>query len=264
MSPAAASAAVCAAAAGALLVRAPALLRPVRPRPWPRRAAPVALLVAGAAASVALLDGVRLVLVLIVGAASWAAAREVRRARRRVSADRRADLVLGLCDGLAADLRAGQPPVSAVTAAVEDWPELAPVAAAARLGADVPHAFRELSRQPGAAQLRVVAAAWHVGQRSGAGLADSLAAAADQVRAERSTSRTVATELAAAQATARLLAALPLGVLLLGSGLGGDPIGFLLGTAPGLACLGVGLSLEYAGLCWLARIGDQVTGRGRR
>lgn len=264
MSTAAVIAVACAAAAGALLVRAPTLLRAVSPRPGPRRAVPVALLVGGATASVALLDCVRLVLVLIVGAASWAVTREVRRARRRASADRRADLVLGLCDGLASDLRAGQPPVSAVAAAVEDWPELAPVAAAARLGADVPQALRELARRPGAAQLRVVAAAWHVGHRSGAGLADSLAAAADQLRAERSTSRTVANELAAAQATARLLAALPLGVLLLGSGLGGDPVGFLLGTPPGLVCLGAGLSLEYAGLCWLARIGDRVTGRGSR
>ena len=69
---------------------------------------------------------------------------------------------------------------------------------------------------------------------------------------------------AAAQATARLLAALPVGVLLLGNGLGGDPVGFLLDTPPGLVCLCAGLALEYAGLCWLAHIADQVTGRRRR
>jgi len=63
-------------------------------------------------------------------------------------------------------------------------------------------------------------------------------------------------------ATARLLAVLPLGVLLLGSGLGGDPIGFLLGTTPGLVCLCAGVALEYLGLRWLARIGDRVLGRG--
>jgi tight adherence protein B len=71
----------------------------------------------------------------------------------------------------------------------------------------------------------------------------------------------VTTELAAAQTTARLLAVLPLGVLLLGGGLGGDPLGFLLTTTPGLVCLCSGLALEYAGLLWLARIGEQVLGR---
>jgi tight adherence protein B len=200
----------------------------------------------------------------VVLAVAAAGTREVRRARGVASADRRADQVLGLCEGLASDLRAGQPPGSAVAAAGEDWPELAPVVAAAQLGADVPQALRELARRPGAAQLRVVAAAWQVGHRSGAGLADVLAVTADHLRAERATARTVATELAAAQATARLLSVLPLGVLLLGSGLGGDPVGFLLGTPAGLVCLCAGLSLEYAGLCWLAAIADHVTGRRRR
>jgi tight adherence protein B len=88
--------------------------------------------------------------------------------------------------------------------------------------------------------------------------------AADQVRADRATARAVATELAAAQATARLLAVLPLAVLLLGNGLGGDPVGFLLATPAGLVCLVAGLSLEYAGLAWLARIADQVSGRRPR
>ena len=82
-----------------------------------------------------------------------------------------------------------------------------------------------------------------------------------RVRADRATARVVATELASAQATARLLAVLPLAVLLLGNGLGGDPVGFLLGTPAGLVCLAAGLSLEYAGLVWLGRIADRVSGR---
>ena len=41
-------------------------------------------------------------------------------------------------------------------------------------------------------------------------------------------------------------------------------VGFLLDTPPGLVCLCAGLALEYAGLCWLAHIADQVTGRRRR
>ena len=62
----------------------------------------------------------------------------------------------------------------------------------------------------------------------------------------------VAAELAAAYATARMLAVLPLGVLLLGSGIGGDPVGFLTGSIPGLVCLALGLALSFAGLQWLA------------
>jgi tight adherence protein B len=85
--------------------------------------------------------------------------------------------------------------------------------------------------------------------------------AAQRLRDDRATARVVATEMAAAQATARLLAALPLAVLVLGRGLGGDPFGFLLDSAPGLVCLCTGLALEYAGLVWLGRIADRVVGR---
>jgi tight adherence protein B len=221
--------------------------------------------VLGAAAVVAtaivVLDGTQVVLTVVAIGVAAAAAREVARRRRVVAAERRADQVLAMCESVAADLRSGQPPMSALVSAADDWPELAPAATAAQLGANVPEVLRDLALRPGAAQLRVVAAAWQVAHRSGAGLAGSMAMAADRLRDERSTARVVATELAAAQATARLLAALPVGVLLLGSGLGGDPIGFLLGTAPGVVCLCAGLALEYAGLAWLARIADQVTGR---
>ena len=110
----------------------------------------------------------------------------------------------------------------------------------------------------------MVAAAWQVGHSTGAGLARALAMASERLRDDRATARVVATEMAAATATARLLAALPVAVVLLGNGLGGDPLGFLLRTTPGLVCLSLGLALEYAGLAWLARIADQVTGRHPR
>jgi len=224
----------------------------------------VAGVVVGVTTAVLLLPGHQVVLALVGLAVGAAVAREVSRRRRAAVADRRSDLVLVVCDGLAADLRAGQPPVAALEAAVLEWPELGPAASAARLGADVPATLRELAGRPGAGQLRTVAAAWQVAHRSGAGLASALAMAADRLREDRATARVVATEMAAAQATARLLAALPAGVLLLGDGLGGDPVGFLLDTTPGLVCLCSGLVLEYAGLCWLARITDQVSGRRAR
>jgi tight adherence protein B len=228
---------------------------------WSPGAVATVSLVGVSAAAVAFLDGTRVVVALMAAAGAGAASREVARRRRTAAADRRAEMVLVTCDALVADLRAGQPPVTALVAAADDWPELAPVAAAARLGAGVPASLRTLADRPGAAQLRVVAAAWQVGHRTGAGLAGALAMATEQLRADRATARVVATEMAAAQATARLLALLPVGVLLLGRSLGGDPVAFLLGTTAGLICLGTGLTLEYAGLVWLSRIADRVTGR---
>jgi len=254
-------AAVAAAFATALLLRGPT--RPA-PGPWRHLRPGVfpAVSVAGAGGAAAVGVGADRVVLGLVGVAVAAAVfHEVARRRRNAEAERRAEQVLVMCDGLAADLRAGQPPLSALLAAAEQWPELAPVASAAGLGAEVPTALRRLEDRPGAGQLRVVGAAWQVAHQSGAGLAGALAMAAQRLREDRATARVLATEMAAAQATARLLAVLPLAVLVLGSGLGGDPVGFLLDSTPGLVCLCLGLALEYAGLVWLARIADQVPGR---
>jgi tight adherence protein B len=251
---------ILAGSAAMLLVRGSPRLRATGGRvPRAMATASFAMVVGGLV--VGLLDGTHLVVGLIALAVVAAAGREVARRRRAVIADRRADQLLAACEGLAADLRAGQPPVTALAAAADDWPELAPVAAAARLDADVPAAFRALAGAPGAAQARVLAAAWQVAHRSGAGLAGSLGSAAAHLRADRATTRVVATEMAAARATARLLAVMPVGVLLLGNGLGGNPLRFLLESPPGLVCLGLGLGLEYAGLLWLGRIADHVLGR---
>jgi tight adherence protein B len=178
--------------------------------------------------------------------------RMLRRRRAVVEAQRRGDRVLGVCEAIASDLTAGQPPSAAL--------ERAPVAAAGRMGADVPSALRELATRPGAGQLRRVAATWQVAHDTGAGLASAMRSAGDAIRAERRTARLVATELAAAHATARMLAVLPVGVLLLGTGIGGDPVGFLLRSTPGLVVLTAGLALTFCGLAWLDRIAERVLG----
>jgi tight adherence protein B len=188
----------------------------------------------------------------------------VRLLRRRAAAreaDRTADRVLEVCDAMASDLAAGQPPLASLDRAADEWTELAPVAVGGRMGADVPSLLRELATRPGARQLATLAATWQVAQDTGSGLAAALGQAAESIRADRRTARLVASELAAAYATARMLAVLPLGVLVLGAGVGGDPVGFLVRTTPGLVCLGVGLALSYAGLVWLERIADRVVRR---
>ncbi len=86
--------------------------------------------------------------------------------------------------------------------------------------------------------------------------------AAAAIRADLRTARLVATELAAAHATARMLAVLPIGVLLLGIGVGGDPLGFLFAHARrAWWCSAAGLGLSFAGLAWLDRIADGVLRR---
>lgn len=219
---------------------------------------PLFLATAVLTGAVLVLDGRRLVLATVAVLVVLAVSQQVARARRRSQAEQRAGRVMALCEGLAADLQAGQPPLRALERAAREWPELAPVAGAARLGSDVPLVLRGLAAQPGADRLRVVAAAWQVAHRSGSGLAEAMSRAASAIRHDRAVRRLVGSELAAARATARMMAGLPLVVLLVGRGVGGDPIGFLLDTPAGLGCLSLGLALSYLGILWLDRISDRV------
>ncbi len=262
MEASAAVVAILAAVAVALLVPGPVPLRPQGRSPA-RFPAPVVVL-CGALAALALsswLSTQRLVLVGLVAAASLGVVRVVRRRRRARAAEQRSDQVLAACDSMASDLAAGQPPLRSLDRVAQEWPEFAPVAVAGQMGADVPGALRELGSLPGGRQLRDLAAAWQVAHGTGAGLAKVIGETADSMRSQRRTARLVAAELAAAHATARMLAVLPFGVLLLGSGIGGDPVGFLVGSTVGLGCLGLGLALSFAGLFWLERIADRVLGR---
>jgi tight adherence protein B len=220
----------------------------------PRSLVPVAVVAVSAGALLMLLDGLVLALGLILLGAVALGSRMVARMRLRRAAEERADHVVEVCEALAGELRAGQPPLLALRHCVEVWADLEPVASAATLGADVPTALRRLARLPGASGLAEVAAAWKVSEGAGGTMAVALTRVAEAARARRATQRLVMSELSSAQATARLVAALPVVVLLMGSGLGGDPWGFLLATPPGLGCLAVGLLLAYAGLAWIEKI----------
>ena len=203
---------------------------------------------------VVVLDGTALALALVAAAAAGGVGHLARRAHSRRAADARAERVLEVCEALAGEVRAGQPPVRALRRCTDVWPGLAPVVAAAELGGDVPSALRRLARRPGAAGLAEVAAAWQVSQSAGAALAPALMQVAESARRRSATRRLVAAELASAQATARVVALLPVVVLAAGAGLGGDPWRFLLATPPGLVCLAGGVGLLLAGLVWIEHI----------
>jgi tight adherence protein B len=227
-----------------------------------RRALPAAPLGVLAAVVVGgllvLLDGRVLALALIGLAASLGGGRLAASGRARRLATRRADRVLEACETLAGELRAGQPPSAALRQCVDVWPEIDPVAAAAALGADVPRALRRLAALPGASGLGEVAAAWQVSEISGSTMAVALGRVTDAARRRRASQQLVAAELASAQATARLVGLLPFAVLAMGSGLGGDPWGFLLRNPVGLVCLGAGGGLLLLGLAWIERIAASV------
>lgn len=180
------------------------------------------------------------------------------RERRRAAADA-ASQVLEACELMAAELASGQPPGHALRRAADTWSHLAPVALAAELGGDVPQALRRAAVEPGAGDLRAVAGAWALAHRTGAGLAEALDRVVTSIRGDRALRRVVESELASARATARLVAALPVAVLLLGNGGGGSALDFLLRSPLGLACLTAGLALGFAGLWWIERIAAQVT-----
>jgi len=179
-------------------------------------------------------------------------------ARRRRRAEHGRRRTFEACDALVAELRAGQPTTHALHRAADVHPGLRAAARAGALGGDVPFALRQLSSEPGAAGMATVAAAWHVAERSGSGLAPSLQQVSTALRADAELRVEVEASLAPARATARLLAVLPVFGLMLGAGLGGHPVALLVTTPVGNALLLAGVALALAGTAWVERLADQA------
>ncbi|MFN8191899.1 MAG: type II secretion system F family protein [Nocardioidaceae bacterium] len=258
MTTASAALATGAAAAAAWLLTPPGRI-PGHRAPW--RWAGLVAAVAGVTGAARLLDGTRATLVVIGGLSLVAAQRLWRQHQDRRAAMVSQDRVVEACRTLGAELAAGRPPGEALALAAADWVVLAPAAEAFTLGGSVPEALRRLAARPGAGDLAVLGAAWEVAQRSGQGLATAVRAIADELTADAATRRVVTAELASARATARVVAGLPLAALAMGSGVGGDPWRFLLGTPVGLGCLAGGLVLALAGLGWIEAIAGGVIRR---
>jgi tight adherence protein B len=179
----------------------------------------------------------------------------------RAEAAQRRRAVVEMCDAVAAELRAGQPALRALLRVAEEHPDLAPAGRAAELGGDVPAALEALSAAPGAAGFKSIAAAWRVADRSGAGLAVVLDRVSNTLRSDQAAVREVEASLGPPRATARMLAVLPFLGLLLGAGIGGDPLAFLVRTGAGNACLVVGCGLALVGVWWVERLADAVEHR---
>lgn len=101
---------------------------------------------------------------------------------------------------------------------------------------------------------RALAAAWLVATEAGAPLAPTLGALAASLRSLAKNSRDLATATAGPVATARMVMALPVVGVLFAVALGFDSLGALLTTAPGLGCLGSGISLMVLARLWNRRL----------
>jgi tight adherence protein B len=189
----------------------------------------------------------------LVGA--WSTRARMRFHTRRHRARLRAATREALAE-VVADVRAGQPPARALERALGDRESIpAPrTLAAARWGGDVTAAMRDDARASAQPILAAAAACWSVSATQGAGLADALDRLVAQDRRAEEVRRQLDAHLAAPRATARMLALLPALGLGLGLAVGGDPVGWLIGTPLGWACLILGLSLIGAGLAWASRI----------
>lgn len=185
--------------------------------------------------------------------------RRLQEIRTRIGARRRSDErendIAEICLAMSAELRSGVPMASALAAVADDWPELlGDVAGQVAIGGDTAAALRRCARPAGAAALNAVAAAWDVAERTGAPLSRVLLAVADSLRMAAAARREAQSQLATARTTARLMAALPFGTLLLLSGGDGSAVRFLLTTPVGLVCLAVAGVLVGLGLWWVGRV----------
>lgn len=170
------------------------------------------------------------------------------------------DGAAGVAERLAVLLTAGVAPASAWTYLAEDGPgsgSLLPVAQAAASGDSVPRAILDGLGAGATAEgsaWRGIAAAWQVASDAGAPLAPALTRLSGSLRTLADLDRRSSVALAAPVATARLVSALPVAGILFGIVLGFDPLGVLVGTLPGVACLVAGSILVLCARQWNRRL----------
>lgn len=189
---------------------------------------------------------------------SIAARTGVGAASRRRQAAERARLLQAL-SALASELEAGQPPLAALATAAGEPPVWPLAVIAARQHGDAVAALRLDGHRH--EPIAMLAACWEVGSGSGAGLASAVARLADSARVAEDVRVQLEAQLAGPRATARMLAALPLVGLALGSLLGAEPLRWIFGTPVGLTCLAAGIGLTILGMWWTNRIAAAVDAR---
>jgi tight adherence protein B len=156
------------------------------------------------------------------------------RRRDRLTTQARLDALDGL-GGLAADLRAGVVPHTALFAALPS-----------------------IRRDAGA--MTRLTAAWEVAEEAGAPLADLLERVEADMRSRLAVKATLAAQAAGTRATAVLLVAFPVVGIAVGTGTGASPLRILLTTPIGAGCAAMAVLLQMAGLAWSARLVSSAGG----
>lgn len=197
-------------------------------------------------------------------------------ARDSRHADRSRTAALEAVAGLAADLRAGLPPGTALAAA---WPSLSPphhlteppdhadhaerASHAERLGhggqaivviTEPVAMLRRIDDPARAVVADRLATAWELAERTGLPLADVLDRLDAELRDRERVRVRTAAQVAGARVTTLLLAALPVAGLALGAGIGAHPLHVLLHTPAGAACAVGAILLQLLGVLWSARL----------
>ncbi|KWV34677.1 hypothetical protein [Micromonospora rifamycinica] len=109
---------------------------------------------------------------------------------------------------------------------------------------------------------RLARSAVRLADRTGAPLAELLERVEADARATDRGLAGAAAQAAGANATALLLAGLPLGGIALGYGIGVDPLAVLLHTPVGAGCALAAMGLQAGGLLWAERLGATPGGSG--
>jgi tight adherence protein B len=182
--------------------------------------------------------------------------------RRRRSALRAQAAVAHACTVLASYLRVGQVPSAALAIAAADCDVLRGGHRAHTLGGDVVSVWRQQARRSGYMGLLDLARAWQVSVETGAPMSSMLDQVATRLSADQSLMGVVNSELAAARATGKVMAALPPCGIGIGYLLGGDPARWLLAGPAGWACLLSGLVLACAGVLWIEALARRASPQG--
>ncbi|WP_288833490.1 type II secretion system F family protein [uncultured Corynebacterium sp.] len=198
-------------------------------------------------------------LVAAAGMAAATAADTVVRRREAALARRRSELTAGFLGHLVTNLRAGASLADATSRAAEHLPASVPAAllrdiqravAAVRSGGE-PDAVLACSASP---ELREVGALWGLAATRGLPVAELLARARDRLDAAQRHRAATEAALAGPKTTAIVLSALPAAGVAMGTAMGADPLGILLGGGLGGWLLAGGTALVCAGFLLCERI----------
>ncbi|HEY7173605.1 MAG TPA: hypothetical protein VH442_01705 [Micromonosporaceae bacterium] len=169
----------------------------------------------------------------------------------------------------AADLRAGADPAAATRDFLPIDSDAEPPKPTAARDSDRAHAISlptrpddgdGLPRRVEAADLlrHRVEAAVRLAQETGAPLADLLDRLEHDGRVAERARVSAATQATGAQATAWLLAALPLAGIAFGQGIGANPAHVVLHTPFGAACACGAMAFQLSGLAWVRRLAGSI------